>query len=84
MFPRPVLVGLSVAFLHIVKGSNGNSVELDKAIGTAVVTYLSFSVENCPWWANFAYWPDISASVKMCAKIWVNYMTTKFNAIADV
>ena len=49
VFPRPVLVGLSVAFLHIVKGSNGNSVELDKAIGTAVVTV---TLGRFPFWQS--------------------------------
>ena len=49
MFPRPVLVGLSVAFLHIVKGSNWNSVELDKAIGTAVVTV---TLGRFPFWQS--------------------------------
>ena len=49
MFPRPVLVGLSVAFLHIVKGSNENSVELDKAIGTAVVTV---TLGRFPFWQS--------------------------------
>ena len=38
MFPIPVLVGFSVAFLHIVKGSIGNSVELDVVIGAGVAT----------------------------------------------
>ena len=40
VFPIPVLVGLSVAFLHIVKGSIGNSVDLDEVIGAAVVTVM--------------------------------------------
>ena len=49
MFPIPVLVGLSVAFLHIVKGSIGISVELDEVIGTTVVTV---TLGRFPFWQS--------------------------------
>ena len=49
VFPTPVLVGLSVAFLHIVKGSIGISVELDEVIGTAVVTV---TLGRFPFWQS--------------------------------